>query len=371
MTNHSDSNIRFDANGYCHYCTQALIRCKNEYFPNAEGEHKLNEMLKEIKEYGKENQYDCLMGISGGLDSAYLAYLGTQKWGLKVAALHIDDGFDTEIAQENIKKLCEKCKIALQIIRPDAKQYRELIRAYFLAGVPNLAVPQDNILFSHLHDFARATKTKYFLSGGNFALECILQEGNTYTAYDAVNIKDINKKFGRDKTDRLSILSQWGRARDYYSGKIIEERPLNYIDYNRQRAIDELGEFCGFQYYGSKHLENLFTAFVQLYWFPKKFGVDKRTSHLSSMIVSDQMTRDAAMEKMSEPLYDEEWMKGAIERIKDEFDFSDDEFDKIIKSLPHQHTDYKVDKRYEFVFRTLPKWKKKVFEVIGKRGTAK
>lgn len=344
MTSKADPTITFDAEGHCNYCNTAIAAGKTTYFPNDKGKQKLQEMIDTLKREGQGKPCDGLMGISGGLDSAYLAYLGTQKWGLRVTAIHIDDGFDTEIATENIRRLCENCKINLITIKPEKKQYIELIRAYMLAGVPNLAVPQDNALFTYLFHYARDHKIENFLSGGNYALECILQQGHTIDVYDMENIKDINKKFGRDDLDRLDLMDVWEK---HLNSPVNDLRPLNYIDYNRERAIKELNEFCDFQYYGAKHLENDFTAFLQLYWLPKKFGVDKRTSHLSSMIISGQMTREEALKKMEEPLYNPAWMDRVVEDMKKAFDFSNAEWDELMAAPTHEHEDFKTDKRFK------------------------
>lgn len=169
------------------------------------------------------------------------------------------------------------------------------------AGVPNLAVPQDNILFAFLYDEMKREKLKYFLNGGNFALECILQHGNTHSALDVTNIRDIWRRFGKGSIDGLKFTSSYQRYIMIKMGYSLHLRLLNLIDYNRRRAIQELHDFCGFEYYGRKHLENILTAFLQLYWLPKKFGVDKRTSHLSSMIISGQMTREKALLELEEP----------------------------------------------------------------------
>lgn len=344
MDNSSDETIIFDENGYCNYCTKALNEIgTTTYFPNALGEAKLNAMLDQIRKDGKGKQYDCVMGLSGGLDSSYLAYLG-HTWGLRIFGVHIDDGFDTEISKANIMRLVKATGIYMETITPDAEQFNALTKAYMKAGVPNLATPQDNILFAFLYDSVREHKIKYFLSGGNFALECILQQGNTHSAFDVKNIKDIQKKFGTKPINKLKFISSY---RKYWDSKVVglkTLRPLNYIDYNRDRAFKELYDFCGFEYYGRKHLENILTAFIQLYWMPKKFGVDKRTSHLSSMIVSGQMTREEALRELSEPLYDEQMMEEYIKIIKEKLDIGDEEFDEIMYAPPHQHTDYKVDK---------------------------
>jgi N-acetyl sugar amidotransferase len=343
MSNYSDETIYFDENGYCNYCTGALANKEHVYFPNAEGKKKLDEMISKIKEDNKDKPYDCVMGLSGGLDSSYLAYLG-YTWGLRILAVHIDDGYDTEISKANIKKLCEAAHIELITIKPNLEQYNDLILAYMKASVPNLAVPQDNILFAFLYELVTKEKIKYFLSGGNFALESVLQQAHVFNSMDTVNIKDIHKKFGTKKIDELKFISSYKKYLDIKLGKAITLRPLNYIDYNRERAFKELKDFCGFEYYGGKHLENILTAFIQLYWFPKKFRVDKRTSHLSSMIVSEQITREEGLEELSKPLYDECMMREYIDIIQKNLGISEEEFERMMNLPPREHTDYKTDR---------------------------
>lgn len=357
MDNTADTTITFDEDGYCNYCTAAIELGKRIYFPNEKGQEMINELVNRLKTENKDKEYDCLMGISGGLDSSYLAYLG-YKWGLRILAVHIDDGYDTEISKRNIKKLIEKTKIDMITVQPDAEQFNDLTRAFILSGVPNIAIPQDNILFAELYKLARERKIKYFLSGGNYALECILQQGHTFPAYDLVNTKDIHRKFGRKPINKLVFISELQRIIDNKLYGIQSLRPLNYIDYNRERALKELNEFCGFEYYGSKHLENDLTAFIQLYYFVKKFKADKRTSHLSSMIVSGQMTRDEALEILSKPLYDEDEMEERVTRILKAIDLDRKTFDEVMAQPPRQHTCYKTSKAapaLNWVLRTLKK----------------
>lgn len=361
MDNSSDDTITFNKNGYCNYCTNAIAIKEKVYFPNEEGQKELDSLIKELKVYGEGKKYDCIMGISGGLDSSYLAYLG-HKWGLRILAIHVDDGFDTEISKENIRKLVNAANIDLVTITPDTIQFNALTKTYMKAGVPNLAAPQDNVLFASLYDYARKNRIKYFLSGSNFALESILQRGNTHDPYDVVNIRDIHSKFGEQPTGKLLFISHMKKAFDEHFLKLKTICPLNYIDYNRERAFKELHDFCGFEYYGRKHLENILTAFAQLYWFPKKFGVDKRTSHLSSMIISGQMTREEALKEYELPLYDEKMISEYIFVIKDKLGISDEEFEEIMSSPSKQHTEYKTGntfllcvlrKAYRFIKRTF------------------
>ena len=358
MDNRSDNTITFDENGYCNYCTSALQNIDKVYFPNEIGKQKLDLFLSKLKEENKNKQYDCVMGISGGLDSSYLAYLGSFKWGLRILAIHVDDGFDTEISQRNIDRISKFPNVDLRIIKPDAKQYNELIKAYMRAGVPNLAVPQDNVLFACVYKFMKEHKLSSFLSGGNFALESILQVGNTHTAYDLRNLKYIHKKFGNGPIDKLTFISAFQKNIDTYLLNIKTITLLNYIDYNREQAINELMEYCGFEYYGSKHLENDLTKFIQQYWFYKKFNVDKRTSHLSSMIVSGQMSREEALRQYQLPLYDENEMQKTILYILNKIGMSQNEFDQIMAQDGKQHDLYPTSiylKGYPYFARIIKK----------------
>jgi len=340
MSSEADPTITFDAEGRCNYCTEALSQIGTVYQPD--GNKQLEEMIAMLKKEGAGKPYDCLMGISGGLDSAYLAYLG-YRWGLRILAVHIDDGYDTDISKENIKRLCKAAGIDLKVIAPDREQYDALTLAYLKAGVPNLAVPQDNILFAFLYDMAQKHGVKYFLTGGNFALESILQRGNTHNPMDLVNLRDINRRFGTTKLNKLRFVSSYRKFLLSKLGKVVTLRPLNLIDYNRDRAFEELYQFCGFQYYGAKHLENMLTAFIQLRWLPEKFGVDKRTSHLSSMIVSGQLSREAALRELEKPLVDPALMDKYVAEIKQRLSLSDEAFEAIMAAPAHQYTDYKCD----------------------------
>lgn len=345
MDNNSDDTIRFDANGECSYCREARARKDRVYFPNEEGKARLSAMLEEIKREGEGKPYDCLMGVSGGLDSSYLAYLGAVKWGLRIAAVHVDDGYDTEISQSNVRKLCDAAKIELVTISPDEEQFNDLTLAFMKAGVPNIAMPQDNILLAELYSRAAEGGITYFLSGGNFALECILQQGNTWSNVDVVNIKDIHRRFGEKGIDRLRFISASEKRAISRKLGIRSPRLLNYVDYNRDKAFAELKDFCGFEYYGRKHLENYLTAFAQLYWFPKKFNVDKRTSHLSSMIVSGQMTREEALAELAEPLYEDAYMRRVKNLLCEKMGISLEYLEELSSTPGKQHDEYAIDRK--------------------------
>lgn len=343
MDNASDPTITFDEQGNCNYCTDAINESGNVYFPNEEGEKRLQKLLMQIKKTAKGEKYDCIMGLSGGLDSSYLAYWVYKNWRLRILAVHIDDGYDTDISKSNLKNLIAATGFDYEVIRPDPVQFNALTLAFMRAGVPNIAIPQDNVLFAFLYKRMKENNIKYFLSGGNFALECILQRGNSYKTSDVVNISDINKKFGTQPINKLEFISTIQKKFNEKLLGIKTPQPLDYIDYNRARAFKELQDFCGFEYYGRKHLESILTAFTQLYWFPKKFGVDKRTSHLSSMIVSGQITREEALREYSEPLYNEKQLNEYIDFVKEHMEISDSELEKIMEAPIHMHEEYRVE----------------------------
>ena len=271
--------------------------------------------------------------------------MGAVKWGLRIAAVHVDDGYDTEISQSNVRKLCDAAKIELVTISPDEEQFNDLTLAFMKAGVPNIAMPQDNILLAELYSRAAEGGITYFLSGGNFALECILQQGNTWSNADVVNIKDIHRRFGEKGIDRLRFISASEKQAISRKLGIRSPRLLNYVDYNRDKAFAELKDFCGFEYYGRKHLENYLTAFAQLYWFPKKFNVDKRTSHLSSMIVSGQMTREEALAELAEPLYEDAYMQRVKNLLCERMGISLGYLEELSSTPGKQHDEYAIDRK--------------------------
>jgi N-acetyl sugar amidotransferase len=347
MDDVGDPLIRFEPDGTCNYCNYALKRRESIYFPNEKGHRRLNNMLGYVKKNGKNKEYDCIMGISGGLDSAYLAYLGAKKWGLRILGVHVDDGFDAPIATQNINNLCNNCGIELITITPDKEQYMDLTRSFLLAGLPGICIPQDAVLVAALFQFAQKKKIRFFLSGTNFALESVLQRGNMHTA-DLVHIKAIQKQFGDTSIDNLPLISLFER---YIGFKYFQRqkyiRPLDWIEYTRDKALEELGGI-GFSYYGAKHYESILTKFLQVYYLPNKFNIDIRKSHLSSLIVSGQITRDEALSELKKPLYDEILIEKDIDFILENLNLSREKFNMIMDESPKKHMDYEYSKWIKF-----------------------
>lgn len=343
MDNISDDTITFDENGYCNYCSDTLKRMNNEYFPNEKGKEKLEELFENIKREGRGKRYDCIVGVSGGVDSSYILYLG-YKYQLRMLAVHIDDGLDTVTASENIKKICKKTNTELVQVIPKIDEYKDAILSFFKANVPNIAIIQDNLIVSELYLYARKYNINYSLAGGNFACESILQRGNTHNAFDLKHIKDIEKKYGSMRWSNLPLIGFFHKyIKEKYFTKVKKVYPLNFMKYDLEEAIETLHSFCGYEYYGGKHYESTLIRFMQCYYLPEKFLVDKRKSHYSSLIVSGQMTRKEAIEKLQENTYiDSGLMQDDLKYLSNYFGISKEEFERILNGKARSHEDYTV-----------------------------
>jgi len=343
MDDSSDNSIRFDRNGYCNYCTDALQRMPSECFPDERGKVILEATIDRIKADSASKEFDCLVGLSGGIDSSYVVYLG-HKYGLRMLAVHMDDGLDTDTARRNILALCEAADVPLVMIEPDREQYKDLILAFLKASLPNLALGQDNLIGSLLYRVAKEHGVRYILSGTNFASECILERGqHSANAADDVHIRAIHRQYGTKPIDKLPLMSLTQR---YIYGRYLSGvrtlRPLNYIDYNLKRCLEELREFCGYEYYGGKHHESILTRFMQCYYLPVKYGVDKRKSHFSSLIVSGQMTRQQALNELaSNPYTDERTKVADCNFLARYLGLSPGEFESLLALPPRRHSDYR------------------------------
>lgn len=342
MDNSSDQTISFDNKGNCNYCNDVIKRMPYEYFPNEQGKQKLDAIMKKIKHEGVHCDYDCLVGVSGGVDSSYLIYLG-HKYNLRMLAVHIDDGLDTPTAKENIENLCKKANLKLINISPNKEQYADLLLSFFKASVPNLAMPQDNLLFSELFKTTKKYNIKYSLIGDNFSQESILERFENINPYDKKHILSIHKEFGTKDISDLNFLSIYDRYIKYrYISKMVKISPLNYMDYNLKIVLKELNDFSGFEYYGAKHFESILTRFLQSYYLPKRYNFDKRKSHLSSLVVSKQLSRSEAIDKLNETVYTDEMLISDKNSLAEFMNISLSEFNEILEKKPRMHHDYKT-----------------------------
>lgn len=346
MDNKSDPLITFDEYGVCCHChayDEAIKKLPQT--PEAKKEA-FDALVAEIKNAGKGREFDCVLGISGGVDSAYLAYIA-HKAGLRILAVHVDAGWNTEVAVDNIKKMCSKLGIDLHTIVVDWPTMKELQRAYMFSGLPNLDVPQDHAFLAGTIEYTKRYGIKYMLNGSNYATEGILPTNYGYSALDFYNIADVYKKCGRGKVSlkkypKMNLL-EYAMV---YVGKTKRVNLLNYIDYSKAKAIETLHREFEWNYYGGKHFESRFTKFFQSYYLPKKFSYDKKRAHISSLIVGGELSREQGLLDMQDDsVYTEAQMIEDRDYILKKLDISLDEWDHIMNMPNKTEDDYKNNKK--------------------------
>lgn len=351
-----NTEITFDENGVCNYCTKALELKEKIWHNNKEGKKELDEIINKMKEDNKDKKYDCILGLSGGVDSCYTAYL-LSKYKVRMLAVHIDAGWNTEVSTRNVKLLCNKLGIELHIIKIDEKEIFDLQKAYFLAEVINQDVPQDHIFFAYLYRFALKNGIKYFVGGGNYSSESILPACWGFDSMDGRNLKDIHKKYGTVKLKSIKPLSFFEiLIKIPYIDRLKKIRPLNYIDYDKEKAIEELHNAIGFEYYGGKHCESIFTRLYQNYILPVKFGVNKTKAHYSSLIVSGQLKREKALEMLKENEYtnNRELLEKDINDFIHKINITREKFDEIMNDgIIRSHEEFKNYKKKRDFFRKI------------------
>lgn len=340
----TDPEITFDEQGVCNHCWKVdNYYINKKWFPNEEGKSRLKVLIEKVKKEGKGKKYDAIMGLSGGLDSSYLAYQ-VKNLGLRPLAVHVDCGWNSEAAVRNIKNIVERLGFDLYTYVVDWEEMRDLQIAFLRSGLANQDVPQDHAIFAKLYNFANEKRIKYILSGYNFATECIHPRSWGHNAMDLWQLKAIHKRFGKKKLKSFPTIS-FSRYHYYlYIKKMEILYPLNYMPYVKSEARRIVQEELGWQDYGRKHHESRFTKFFQDYYLPTKFGFDKRRSHLSSLILSDQITRDEALREMGKTLYPENEIEQDKKFVVKKLGLTTNEFDELFKLPNKTSEDYPSDR---------------------------
>jgi N-acetyl sugar amidotransferase len=360
----SDPEIIFDDQGICNHCRHFDEVTRKDWFPNEDGARQWEVIVQQIRLAGQGHEYDCILGLSGGVDSSYLA-LKVKDWGLRPLVVHVDAGWNSELAVANVEKIVKHCDFDLHTHVVDWEEMRDLHLAYLKAGIANQDVPQDHVFFASLYHFATRNNIRYILSGGNLATEGIFPDAWHGSAMDAVNLKAIHSKYGERPLKTYSVISFF----DYYFWypfikKMRAVRPLNYMPYDKRQAVAELEQKIGWKAYGRKHGESLFTKLFQNYYLPVKFGYDKRKPHFSSLIVSGQMSREEALVKLAEPLYDPQELEIDIAYFCKKLRINRQQFDGFLSASPHHYTEFPTwDRRY----RLLKRIQRLVQVITGKR----
>lgn len=334
----SDPEISFDNYGHCNHCTEALQKLKQSYMPDARGQKKLEKLIDEIRRTGKDKKYDCMIGLSGGIDSSWLTYK-SKEWGLHPLIFHVDAGWDSPIAAQNVQNLVRYLGYELHTFTVDWEEMRDLQRAYLYSSLANQDVPQDHAFFAVLFHTAAKMGLRYWLSGFNLATESILPRSWGYTAMDSRQLKAIHKQFGQRPLRNFPTLSFWDYCKFYndilFFPTVKAVTPLNWMPYNAEEARRILQREAGWENYGRKHSESVFTKFFQNYYLPTKFGYDKRRAHLSSLIVSGQMTRDEALVELEKPLYPQTEFYSDKGIVLERLGLTEEEWDHIF-NLPNR-----------------------------------
>lgn len=326
-----DPDITFNKQGICNHCDRYESLAESRLISPSERPTKLNILIEEIKLAGKGKQYDCVIGISGGVDSTYVAWL-VKKYGLRPLAVHLDNGWNSELAVANIQKTLEKLGIDLYTHVIDWEEFKDLQIAFLRASTPDGEVPTDHAIFALLYETANRLGLKHVITGTNVATEAILPKKWGYGYFDWRYVKDVHKRFGNLKLTTYPHFSLLKLAFYIFFKKIRMVSILNYIDYEKAEAMHLLENELGWTYYGGKHYESIYTRFYQAYLLPKKFDIDKRKAHYSNLICSGQLTREDALKLMEEPVYPSDLLQQDRAYVIKKLQLSESEFNEIMSA---------------------------------------
>jgi len=354
----SDAEITFDKNGHCNHCTDYFEKTINHIYQGETSDRKLELLVAKMKSSGKGRNYDCVIGISGGVDSIYTAYL-VKKYGIRALCVHLDNGWNSELAVSNIEKTLKKINYDLYTCVLDWIEFKDLQLSFLKASVPEAETPTDIAIPAVLHLAAAKHGIKFILSGGNYATEGILPKSWHYDAKDVKYLKAIHRKFGMKK---LNTFPTFGFEKEIYYKYFKGIRmcyPLNYMPYNKKEAIRVLEEELDWKNYGGKHHESLYTKFIQSYLLYEKFGIDYRRATFSTQICAGEMTREEALLELIKKPYDALKLEEEKEYLSKKFDISMDELNDILNLPPKCFKDYPNSrKKLEFIY--------KVYRMINK-----
>ena len=339
----TDAKITFDDKGICDHCNGFYKNILPNWHTDEKGWQALQKIVDKIKKEGIGKDFDCIIGMSGGIDSSYLTYIAKEKLGLRPLVFHVDAGWNSQVAVNNIEKLVDKLGLDLYTEVIDWEEMRDLQLAFFKSGVPHIDTPQDHAFFAMMYNFAERYKVKYILTGANYSTECIRNPIEwMYYQSDSIQLRDIHNKFGTRPLVNFPITSIL-RHKVFlrYIKRIRVVTPLNYIPYMKAEAMRLLVDNFGWQPYPQKHFESRFTKFYEGYWLPKKFGYDTRRVQYSSLILTNQMTREDALEKLSRPPYDEDTIAQDFEYVATKLGISVEELQRHMDSPNKSYKDYK------------------------------
>jgi N-acetyl sugar amidotransferase len=340
----TDPNIVFDERGWCDFCKNFESTIQPHWHVDQNGEVALNLLADKIRQEGKGKDFDCIIGLSGGLDSSYVAYVVTEKMGLRPLLFHVDAGWNTDQAVGNIEKLVDGLGLDLYTEVINWEEMKDLQVAFLRSQIPDQDLPQDAAFFSTLYKFARKHKIKTIITGSNFSNECCREpeDWGGYLGIDKLLFEDIHSRFGNRPLETFPLV-------DILTSKILYQQifgmkvamPLNMVPFIKKDAEDELERRFGWQRFQHKHHESRFTRFYEDYWLPRKFGFQKRRAHFSSLILTGQMTREQALERISYPEMDEHFLQHEFEYVANKLDLTVNELQEIFDGKNKTYRDYR------------------------------
>ncbi len=340
----SDPNIVFNQKGESDYYVNFINEILPNWHTDEKGYAELMNVAEKIKKEGIGKDFDCIIGLSGGLDSSYVAYVAKEVMKLRPLLFHVDAGWNTDKAVGNIEKLCNGLGLDLYTDVINWEEMKDLQVAFLKSQIADQDLPQDYAFFSGLYKFAKKNKIKYVLTGGNFSTECCREpeEWGGFPGIDTLLVKDIHSKFGKRplKTFPLVDILTYKIYYRYVLGMQVF-RPLNLLPYNKKEVEKLLFDKFGWESFQHKHHESRFTRFYEDYWLPRKFGFQKRRAHFSSLILTGQMTRDEALERVSKPELSDDFLEKEFEYVADKLDLKVEDLKLIFKGENKTFNDYK------------------------------
>ena len=335
----TDPEIVFDEQGVCNHCHQYDERARRELLASGERQHRLDALIESIKMGGRGKEYDCILGVSGGVDSSYVAYLA-RKLGLRPLAVHFDNGWNSELAVDNIKRVLSQLDIDLYTYVVDWDEFCDLQKSFLTASVPNAEIPTDHAINALLWYQARQHGIKYILSGSNLKTEGIMPLAWTYSSLDLYHIRALHRRFG---SRRLKTFPNLGLLQFAYFVFILRMRVvnlLNFFDYDKENAIHTLEKELGWRPYTEKHYESVWTRYYQGAYLVDKFGYDKRLPHLSSLVASGQISRQDALLRLKTETYPDALRRQDHDFVLKKFGMSEAEYESLLKLPRKSHLDY-------------------------------
>lgn len=335
--------MRFDREGRSHYYHEYMVAERESVRTGEEGKRALKRLAVEIRHDGRGKRYDCIIGLSGGVDSTYVALVAT-RLGLRPLAIHLDNGWDSELAVQNIHNVVSRLGLDLVTEVLDWEEFRDLQLAYLRASVVDIEVVTDHAIFATLYRLAAKHGIRHILSGTNVRTEHVLPPHWNYAKTDHVNIKAIHREFGTVPLRTYPFMDIRVKKLHQIVKGIRSHSILDYVDYDKAEAKDAITRELGWRDYGGKHCESIFTRFYQGYILPRKFGIDKRKAHLSNLIFAGQLTKDEALAELARPAYDPQQLASDYDFVVKKLGLTAGQFEELMAVPPRPHTDFEIER---------------------------